>query len=194
MPGRRIAPILDRLFVIGERALHVASVVADFASIGVSLGEAAVDIYGAVEFGHRPVVFSLRLQDDGAIIMSLAVTRIERDGMVEVVHRPIRIAFGVIRDAAITPGVGKRRVEFDGFVEFGDRPIKISPRHKRDATIVTLRGGLRRLRLSSMGCERQRERRRRDYCHDDSWAEQLFPSFTFVNSILILSTLRSAAI
>src|SRR5262245_39339538 len=105
------------------------------------------------------------------------MTRIERNGLAEVCHCAIGIAFGVIRDAAITPGVGQTRVEFDGFVELGDRPVELSPISKTKTAFVIILGGARRLRLSSAGCERQRERRRSDYCHNDSMAEHLVTSF-----------------
>jgi hypothetical protein len=110
--------------------------------------------------------------------MSHAVTRIERNGLAEVGHCAIGIAFGVMRDTAITPGVGQTRAEFDGFVELLYRPIELSPISKSKAAFVMIRGGLRRLRLSRAGCERQPEGRRRDYRHNDSMAEHLFVSFS----------------
>jgi hypothetical protein len=109
--------------------------------------------------------------------MSHAVTRIERNGLAEVGHCAIGIAFGVMRDTAITPGVGQTRAEFDGFVELGDRPVELSPISKSKAAFVMILGVARRLRLSRAGGERKRERRRRDYCHNDAMAEHLLTSF-----------------
>src|SRR5262249_56811181 len=106
-----------------------------------------------------------------------AVTRIERNGLTEVGHCAIRIAFGDIRDAAITPGVGQTGAEFNGFVEFGDSQVKLPTLSEGKTAFVMVLGGERRLRLSRAGCERQRERRRRDYCHNDLTAEHMVSSF-----------------
>src|SRR5262249_34269496 len=165
-----------RLVVIGKRAIRVASVVADFASIRVGLGEAVVEFDGAIEISHRFVRLSPRLEDDAAIVMSHAVTRTESNGLAEVGHCPVGIDYGVIRDTAITPCVGQTWVEFDGFAEFGDRPVKLSTLPKRKTAFVMILGDVRRLRLSRARCEHQRERRRRDYGHNDSMAEHLFSS------------------
>src|SRR5215510_15645167 len=109
--------------------------------------------------------------------MGHAVTRIERNGLAEVGNCAIRIAFGDIRDTAITPGVGQKRAEFDGFVEFGDRQVELPALSEGKTTFVMVLGGERRLRLSRAGCERQRERRRRDYFHNELTAEHMFSSF-----------------
>src|SRR5262249_20954869 len=98
--------------------------------------------------------------------------------------------FGDIRDAAITPGVGQTRAEFDRFVEFGDCQVKVPALSEGKTAFVMVLRGERRLRLSRAGCERQRERRRRDYCHNDLTAEHMFSSFGRVFSLLGANLLR----
>src|SRR5262249_15676873 len=122
--------------------------------------------------------------------MSRAVTRIERNGLAEVGNCALRIAFGDIRDTAITPGVGQKRAEFDGFVEFGDRQVKLPTMSEGKTVFVVVLGGERGLRLSRAGCERQRDRRRRDYCSDDLTAEHMFSSFCRVFSSFGANLLR----
>src|SRR5215510_16350198 len=172
MPGGRIGAVLDRLIVVCERAIHVASVIADFASICIRLGEAVIEFDGAVEIGHRFIRLSPRLEEDAATVISHAVMWIELDGSVQFGRRLLDVAFEVVRKTTITPCVGQLRIDFDGLVEFRDRTVKFSSAPKDKAAFEMILGGARRLRLSRAGLERQR-----DCYHNDSLAEHKFSPF-----------------